>query len=77
MINDCGNQAAASSGSSKSGEQNFSSSAAITKAKPGVDWGTMLDLMRRIFRLNQPDFIKKIAKSNYRYKAAEALRRLN
>ena len=76
MIRECGQRAASSLGSSKPGEQNFSTPACFSKTKRGVNWRTFLDFTRRNFWLGQDEFLERIAESNRLYKAAEALGQL-
>ena len=76
LIRECGHWAASSLGSSKPGEQNFSTPAGFIKTKRGVNWRTMLDFTRRNFWKGQDEFLERIAESNQLYKAAEALGRL-
>ena len=81
VIQECGQRAASSLGSSKPGEQNFSTPACFSKTKPRANWRTFLDFTRRNFWKGQDEFLERIAESKAHskqlYKAAEALGRLN
>ena len=77
VIHECGHGAASSLGSSKPGEQNFSTPACFSKTKPRANWRTLLDFTTRNFWKGQDEFLERIAESKQLYKAAEALGRLN